>query len=243
MKKIILNTRPSGGGDEFESILGKNNFKVVNFPTIEIAPVEDFSETNERLEKINDYDGLIFTSGNAVKIFLGRAAEKGIKINCAIYAVGEKTKALIEKAGYECEAVPVKTDSEGLAAMLTGKNRNGKYLFPKGKSGMNRIPDSLPYVDGIIVYETLLPRNKEGIDEVRNMLNRKEVDCIVFFSPSAVKNFFVFFERFEQRNTAVAVIGETTKKKAESLGLTAGIMPEKYSSEELANEIIKYFNE
>lgn len=244
MKRVILNTRPADSGGEFDRILEKENFDVISFPLIEIVPAGNYEEIDERLEKINDYDGLIFTSGNAVGIFLKRAAERKTKITCSIFAVGEKTGEKIEEFGYACEQLPDKADSESLAEMIAEKKGgNKKYLFPKGRIGMNRIPEYLPGVDGITVYDTVMPDTLSGIDNVRNLLNNKEVDCIVFFSPSAVKNFFVLFPEYRQGKTAVAAIGETTKKKAESTGLKVDILPGRYLSEELAKEIIKYFNE
>ncbi|MCE1163793.1 MAG: uroporphyrinogen-III synthase [Bacteroidetes bacterium] len=244
MRKVILNTRPEGTGDGFETMLKEKNFRVINFPLIKIVPAQNYSEIEGRLERIEEYDGLIFTSGNAARIFLERAADIKIKVCCSIFSVGEKTKRVIEEFGYACEELPEKSDSKELAKMIVEKNgKDGKYLFPKGKIGMNKIQEYLQGADGIVVYDTVFPDNTDGIDDVRNMLNNNEVDCLVFFSPSAVKNFSAVFHGFIQDKTAVAVIGETTKKRAESAGLRVNIMPGRYTSEELANEIIKYFNE
>ncbi|MDI6745155.1 MAG: bifunctional uroporphyrinogen-III C-methyltransferase/uroporphyrinogen-III synthase, partial [Thermodesulfovibrionales bacterium] len=111
----VLVTREHAGGFEPLEDLGA---EIIEFPTIEIAPPENYRELDSAINKVEAYDWIIFTSGNGVKYFFRRLLErdkdvrdlKGIKI-CAI---GTKTAAEIKRYGIKVNLVPEEFNAEGL---------------------------------------------------------------------------------------------------------------------------------
>ncbi len=117
----ILVTREHSGGFEPLEELGA---EIIEFPTIEIVPPENYAELDEAIDRIETYSWIIFTSGNGVKYFMKRFMErdkdirdmKGIKV-CAI---GAKTEAEIRRYGIRVDLVPEEFNAEGLIEALLG---------------------------------------------------------------------------------------------------------------------------
>lgn len=70
--KTILITRSEDQADEFIELIESQGGKAILFPTIRIADPDDWSECDEAIRNINSFDGILFTSRNAVDKFLER---------------------------------------------------------------------------------------------------------------------------------------------------------------------------
>jgi uroporphyrinogen-III synthase len=241
--KTILCTRPAEDSHEFSIILEKAGAAVTTLPMIQIVPLEDQCEIDSRLEKLDSYSGLIFTSKNGVRFFFTRAKEAGISFRGDIYTVGDKTRAEAEKFGLSVNFVPESYDSASLAELLSqNKGRDSKYLFPCGNKSMKRIVLSLQNVEDLVVYETRKPERTSAFEEIEKMLINGKIDCVAFFSPSAVTNFTEFFPIENDHRFISAVIGNTTMERIRSLGLNANIVAGSATAESLAEKIIQYYN-
>lgn len=111
----ILVTREHSTGFEPLEELGA---EIIEFPTIEIVPPEDFDGLDAAIEKIASYTWLIFTSANGVKYFLKRFFEKERDIRdlkgIRICAIGTKTAAEVTKYGMRVDLIPGEFRAEGL---------------------------------------------------------------------------------------------------------------------------------
>ena len=245
-KKILI-TRAPETNDEFGKKLTDAGFEVQYFPTINIEPVEDYSQVDKKIKKLSNYDGIFFTSANAVKYFMQRCRELQVKIDSKIYAVGEKTKEKIEEYGYKVNFIPEIYSSEELVISLPPEEVKGKsFLFPRGNLSMKKLKDGLSEyanIDEVEVYINSLPLNGNQIklNKISESLKAKEIDCLTFFSPSSITNFLKLIPKFAQKDIKIAVIGNTTKQKAAEYGLVVDILPLMATSAGLAESIIKYF--
>ena len=90
--KRILVTRARAQASEFAEMLQENGAEVIQFPTIEIVPLEHQSSD---VPSPKEYDWVIFTSVNAVEIYYQHLLDKGMDARafggCKIGAVGPKT--------------------------------------------------------------------------------------------------------------------------------------------------------
>lgn len=142
----ILVTREHATGFEPLEELGA---EIIEFPTIEIVPPEDYDELDSAIEKIDSYTWIIFTSANGVRYFLNRFFEKekdirdlkGIKL-CAI---GTKTAAGINKYGMKVDLIPEEFHAEGLieaflkeasSQKLGVRSKNSKHVKQKTNSSL-----------------------------------------------------------------------------------------------------------
>jgi uroporphyrinogen-III synthase len=242
-EKIILNTRPVENSDEFNKIIESHGGKIISFPCIEIIPITDFTDLDRKIDSLNNYAGVIFTSSNAAKIFFNRLINLNVKFEGQILAVGSKTEKTIEDFEYPVSVIPEHYNSEELAEVMLKENINGKpFLFPRGNLSMQTILDKVDNIDDIIVYYTQRPDAAAGTEKIKEKLNNKEINCVAFFSPSAVNNFLYFFPETKLSEIQLAVIGNTTLKRAQEMDLKADIISDIPNSESFAGTIINYYN-
>jgi uroporphyrinogen-III synthase len=245
LNKTFLLTRSRKERDELISELKNLGAEAINFPLIEIKGTELSDSDLTRIKDVNSYDAIIFTSVYSAGIFLDLLRLNERKFDGEIFCVGDKTKQIVELFGYQVAFHPKKYSSEDLLKELPVERVKGKkILFPKGNKSMTIISSALSriaYVSDIIVYENFLPEySEEEIESIKDKLKNK-IDCVVFFSPSAVENYEKLFGRENYSELEFAVIGNTTLSKAEELGLNVKIKPVNSTIKDLIDEIKKYY--
>ncbi len=249
--KIILVTRPKEQAVEFGELLEKSGATVRFLPTIQIVPPSSWHQFDDAVDSLEQYDGIIFTSGNAVQGFLqaltsrGRQAKRTELWKKVLYVVGEKTKRALEKSGYPGTLLPGVKNAFQLAEALCRVGVKDKhYLFARGNLGddgfVETLRDGNAQVDEVTVYETVAPR-EEDARNIRHHMEAERIDVITFFSPSAVKNLLAIVPREQVTSRVIAVIGTSTESAAKTLGLTAHIVARKPTAESLAMDIVEFF--
>ena len=229
--------------DKFSSLLAGNGFEIINFPAIETLPLEDAGELDEKLENLEKYDGLFFTSPKAAEIFLQRKTKDNFRGK--IYVLGNRTKLLFENTGFETVfRENANTSEEFIKSFDESEFAGKKFLFPGGDKSLRAIPElleSVAEIDEIVVYRTIENAADEIlIDEIREKLSRGEIDWLCFFSPSGIESFLKTFGDFSPNDIKIAAIGATTAKKAEAENLKVGFISPKASAEDFALGLIKY---
>lgn len=162
---------------------------------------EDFIEVRSRNFEIGTiHDFLIFTSQNAVESVLGNEKIAEIKTRKCL-CVGEKTKAMLEKNGFEV-IVSSEYASE-LASIICNQYFKSSFTFFCGNLRRDILPDSLQLAEvafeEIEVYQTILtPHKADG-----------NLNAVLFFSPSGVQS---FLKLNPIRDEICFCIGGTTAK-------------------------------
>lgn len=245
--KHILSTRAMESNDEFESVLIGHGAFVECFPTIKISPIEHNEKLDEILGNINSYDGIFFTSVNGVKHFWNRAKDFNFKYEGKIYSVGSRTGRELTKYGYKPDFTPKIFSSDGLIDELNKDEIKGKkFLLPRGNLSVEKLGKELSKysnVDEVVVYETICPvYDEEYINWMQEIINSKGFDCITYFSPSSIQNFFSLLGDISLDGADIAVIGNTTYQIAKEKGLNVNILPIEFTSEILAKTIVEFYN-
>ncbi len=149
-----------------------------------------------------DARNYIFTSKNAVKVFLSQT-ESADRSNFNMFCVGSKTAHLLEEMGFN--VIKIEENASKLAHFIAKNHKNERFLFLCGNQRRPELPELLNkynvQYDEIEVYKTQL---------TPKAFNR-EFDGILFFSPSGVRSFVTK----NTINKSVAFcIGETTATEA-----------------------------
>ncbi len=246
----ILVTRPLEQAAQLKNMLEQFGAKVVVFPTIHIVPTTSWDDCDNAIAGIGSYDGIILTSVNAVTYFLNRARlvdEKRFSSfpEKAMYVVGEKTKRAVESFGLRGVVFKGTHDGRTLANALAQQDVYGKrFLFPKGNLAATDIQSTLrehgAMVDEVIVYETRPPSDVD-ISTTNEMFSRKEINLIVFFSPSSINNFLRLIPNESLRGVRIAAIGRTTSDAARKASLTVDIVASEPTTEALVSSIVKFY--
>ena len=210
--------------------------------TIAISLVEtipDYSSCDDKLNEIEKYSWLVFTSANGVNIFFDRLRDLKTDVrklaNIKFAVVGTSTGKALEKYGLYADFVPSKftskTLADELAQILTDKDR---VLIVRGKQGKNFIEDKFTSMavdfDKICIYETI--QDERRADEVRRIC--RDVDYIVVTSGSGAR---ALKDMAGCEHENIVVIGPVTKKDCEELGLSVKLVAKEFDAKGIVDVI------
>ena len=248
--KTILVTRPKDQSGEVVKLLEQLGAAVVVFPTIEIIPPRSWEECDRSIAKLETYDAIVITSINAVEKFFSRLEVRrndGLSVlsQKKFYAVGERTRKALSDRKVSVMHLPGVQDAKQLAIAFSKADVAGKrFLFPKGNLAGDVVSFALrehgAIVDEVIVYETTQPSSADALT-VNNLLAKKEIHLVTFFSPSSVSNFLAMIPLELISQQTIAVIGHTTEAAAKNLSLPVHIVAEQSTSAGLVASIVKFY--
>ena len=228
--KTVVITRNKTSEAKFSALLQHQGANIFHFPTIDIAEILPNKKLETALSNLNQYDWLLFTSGNAVRIFFERLFEQGndmrslhtIKIAVNGKPSAEKLREYYLKADFIPDLF---TSEELVAGMLSKFSLAGtKILFPGSTLSNPSIAETLKNsgasVDVIPVYETKVATVDQNIvEDLKSRVRDRKIDWISFTSSSTVENFVEIvgsdFLAEQKQNIPVASIGPVTTQSLE----------------------------
>lgn len=251
--RTILVTRRREQSAELVAEVEKRGGRAIVVPVIRILDPSSWEKCDRAIARIGEYDGILFTSANAVDKFLDRSARIGTAPeslrHIALYAVGEKTASALARRGWEAKPVPEVFSAASLAGELSGPElREKKFLFPCSDLARGDLPQILERlgatVDPVTVYLTAPPEQAE-VAALAGLIAEGSIDVITFASPSAARHFsrVVPPPALEggPRHAKIAVIGPTTRDEAQYLGYHVDVIAKKATAEGLAQAIEEYY--
>ena len=225
-------------------------------PTIEVRELADYSQLDAALERLADFDWLLFTSPNTVQHFF-RRLQQGGQDSRALYglriaAVGSSTAEALRPFGLRADFLPEKYTGEALAEALiaSGFAQGQRFLLPQAAQAGKILPDKLRAAGATVMvvpaYETV-PATEAGA-ELQAALDAGAVDCITFTSSSTVRNCFALLAceneaalRQALARVRLAAIGPVTAKTIAEYGLPVAIMPERHTIADLVSALLHHF--
>lgn len=157
----VIVTRPVEQADELRSRLTDLGADVFVQPAIEIGPPADWAPVDRALEKITDYQWLVFSSANGVKFLIERLLEQDDVRRLAgvrLAAIGPATAEALAQYSLRAELVPPEFRAESLAAALAGRVSGQRVLLARASRGRELLAEELraagAQVDQITVYES-----------------------------------------------------------------------------------------
>lgn len=252
-KRVLVARARGQGGSMAEKIeaLGGEPWE---FPTIAIAPPEDFGPLDAAISRLGEFDWVVFTSANGVEAFFGRMRELRVDIRALgaakIIAIGPRTREAVEKYGLFCDLMPEEFVAEGIVAMLQEYDLKGKkFLLPRSDIARKALPQALAQMGAEVVevpaYRTLPAEGNR--EELLKMLREKKLHVLTFTSSSTVRNFVRLLPENELpsllEGVTVACIGPITAETAKELGVRVDVVASKYTVDGLLEALVDYFRE
>lgn len=246
--KGVVVTRARHQASSIAEDLAELGACVYEFPTIAIEPLADMTHVVAAIEKLPEYDWLVFTSVNGVWHFFAElnAMDKDTRAlgGLKVAAIGPATAEALEEYGVIADFVPEKYVAESVVEGLLERGAGGKkILIPRAKEAREVLPDELRKagadVEILSVYETVLAES--GPEEIAEAMEAGEIHCITFASSSTVDNFFSLVKpevlKKYTGTVKLACIGPVTAKTLESYGFTPDIQPEDYTIPALVDAV------
>lgn len=223
----ILVTRSRHQQSSLSEPLRKLGAAVIPIPLIELQPISD-PQHELIYQRLPSYDWIVFTSVNAVDIFVAGMKQRGLdqqilsalKIAC----VGPVTAQRLQRYNLTAEIIPQQHVAEGLAASFDVHHVASKrFLLPRAETARDVLPLALKsrgaQVEVMTTYRTRATRLSE---KQRLLMNASDLDAVTFTSSSTVHALEKWIEGEEQvrfRTKVLAFcIGPITGKTAQTYG-------------------------
>ncbi len=239
----VLVTRAREQAAELAAALRSVGAAPVFEPMIELVPNDDPEIARKIAAVIQDLDryrSVVFTSSNAVRFF-ARALQAESRLGVGLapgtrtFCVGDRTAEAALAAGFPVHVVASgRSDAEALLGQLLQSLPAGseRVLVPGSQIARTVIADGLraagTEADAVPFYVNRRP--EIDVLGLRRRLVGGELFALTFTSPSTVDHFIASLDD-ESREAAsqcmIAAIGRTTARRLESVGLTAGVVPDR----------------
>jgi uroporphyrinogen III methyltransferase/synthase len=205
---------------------------------------------DEAIRRAGDFDWVVFTSVNGVRVFFERLQEIGADVRswhrARLAAIGPQTAKALQRYCLRVETIPDEFRAEAVVAALVRAGVAGKrILLPRAAAARDVLPVQLrehgALVEEVATYTTALPA---VAPDVRALLLDGGADLITFTSSSTVQNFAAIFQDETQRvlaHAAVGCIGPVTAETARSLGIQVDIQPSTYTIPAFVEAILQYY--
>lgn len=218
--KRYLVTRQKEQGRALIERLESLGARATAAPTIDFVAPDDPSIIAEALERLEDFEWLLFTSPNGVCHFF-RLLDDSPKDHRALgqtrmACIGPGTAKALRARGFDCDVLPEEFVAEGLLeALSTEKLEGKKVLLPRAQEAREILPDTLRSRGAEVVvapvYKTIHPALPEGLADWS-----EEASRVLFTSSSTVTNWVALTDR---REIPCFCIGPITAGTAEKAGL------------------------
>ena len=202
----------------------KYGVEIVFRPFIKVDPM---SAKDFRQQKVSilDHTAVVFTSRHAIDHFFNLCKDLRVNIpeTMKYFCISEqvahyiikyvqfrKRKVFISPTGKIADLIP-----------LMVKHKTEKYFVPQSSVHNDDIKNmldeaKLQHTEAVMYYTV---SNDFGPDEAF------DYNMLVFFSPEGINSLLKNFPNFEQKDIAIACLGEKTIKTAESNGLKVDMKP------------------
>jgi len=239
-KKILVTSDHKKNG-KLSSLLEAYGANVTSVPMTEIIPIR--GNLTAYLPSLGSYSYVVFTSGNAVELFMEELYEAGGDVrqfgSAKICAVGSSTYKKLLEYGLRADIVPSVHSGEGLLDHLRGVLKHtDRVLLPQSAKAKPRLETGLKdlcSIDAVCVYDAVLQTVADG-------LTTEYFDAVVFTSSLAAENLVVVADTtsLKERKTTAFSIGPSTSAALRAQGIEP-LESNDSTVEKLAEKVIDYY--
>ncbi len=227
-KRIVI-TRPAAQAASVVSKLLELGAQPVLAPTIDIRPPDDWSAVDRVLDRLAEFDWIVFTSINGVNFFLNRIWDTGGDVrkvsNAKLAAIGEGTAEALARFHLRPDLLPDTYRAEALAEALGPYVAGKRVLWARASRGRDVVSVELRSA-GAIVEEVVVYRNLD-IDSLDAGVVREieagAVDWVCLSSPSIARAFHRLLTPLGRgqlgKKVGIASISPVTTAAAREVGM------------------------
>lgn len=243
--QTILVTRAASQASAFTQQLQRVGATVLEMPTLEIGPPQDWQTMDRALQNLDGFDWLILTSHNGVHFFFQRLEELGLdsralgKIKIAV--VGEKTAQTLSHHGLRPDFVPPAFIADALIDHFPVPVAGLSILFPRVETGGRPVLGEAFRAAGaqvleVAAYQSRCPAQVDGA--ILQALEQHQIDMVTFTSSKTVHHFCQLLggsDRAQEllNHVKIASIGPQTSQTCQTLLGKVDIEAQEHSLEGL----------
>ena len=194
-RRIVV-TRAAQQSSTLSDRLRELGADVIEMPAMRIARL-DLSPLRDEMKRLDEYQWIIFTSQNAVKIFweqlLGAGRDARALAGLKIAAVGPATAGALLEHGITVDIIPDRFVAEGLLEKLEERDdvSGARVLYVTSEGSREVLPDGLEglgaEVNVIHAYRSI--RDGSDSSRLKRALEAGTVNLVTFASASSVRGY------------------------------------------------------
>lgn len=238
---LISQPEPKIENSPYFELEEKHRVKIDFIPFIHVEGVPSKDVRQQKID-LTKYSAIILTSRNAVDHFFRIAEEMRYKVPDTLkyFCLSEAVAYYLQKyVVYRKRKIYVGKRTFLELAPYIKKYKNEKFLLPASDMLKPDIPKTLNKLgvewQPAVFYKTVV----SDLSHLRDVY----YDILVFFSPSGIVSLFENFPDFEQKDTKIAVFGNTTVKAAKEHGLVVNIQAPTPETPSMTMALQKYIKE
>lgn len=191
----VLITRPAHQADGLASMLRELGAETLKQPAIEIADPDDWQPIDTAIDRLGEFDWIVFSSANGVNYFLNRLLQRGHDLRALgtnrLAAIGPGTSDALAEYRLSADLQPEQFRAESLADALTGEAQRGaRFLLIRASRGRDvlneRLSDDGGSVEQIVVYQST---DVAALDpSIRSAAEANGIDWITVTSSAIAKS-------------------------------------------------------
>lgn len=206
--------------------------------------VEGVSSKEVRTQKVDltKYTAIILTSRNSVDHFFRIAEELRFKVpdTMKYFCLSEAVAFYLQKyVVYRKRKIYVGKRTFSELSPLIKKYKSESFLLPSSDKLKSEVPNLLNELGVTWKQATFYKTVVSDLSDLRNVY----YDILVFFSPSGIQSLLENFPDFEQKDTRIAVFGNTTVKAAADNGLRVDIQAPTPETPSMTMALEKYIKQ
>jgi uroporphyrinogen III methyltransferase/synthase len=241
--RTVLVTRPEHQSQNLSHQLRSLGANVLCQPAITVSPPPNWSVVDEAIERLAEFDWLVFSSANGVNFFLDRLRELGHDArrmgNAKLAAIGPATVAALAerclKADVQPETYRAEALAEALAPLIPGK----RVFLVRASRGREVLAELLANA-GAVVEQAVVYESRdvaEPISEVAEAIVSGQIDWITVTSSAIARRVVCLFgDHLSQ--TRLAAISPLTADTLIQLGHPPAVVADVYTAEGLVDAIL-----
>jgi uroporphyrinogen III methyltransferase/synthase len=248
----VVVTRARAQASDLVARLTEMGANCLEYPTIRVEALPDQSRLDQAIDRLADYDWIVFTSVNGVRFFFERLFARGFDVRALhqmrTAVIGPVTAERLRDFGLVCDILPSSYRAESVVEAFREESMAGcRVLLPRAAEARAVLPDELTkmgaQVDEVITYRAR-PEDA-GAKRLVGDLQEGRVDLVTFTSSSTVTNFKALLPAAEadslMAGVRVASIGPITTETAASLGIEVDVTADEYTIPGLCRAIQKLY--
>ncbi|MCP2037111.1 uroporphyrinogen-III synthase [Chryseobacterium sp. HSC-36S06] len=238
IKSILVSQPAPNESSPYLEMAKKEKIKIDFRPFIHVEGV-DAKELRAQKIDLAQYTGIIFTSKNAVDHYFRLAEEMRFAVPDSMRYICQSeaiANYLQKHIVYRKRKISFGEKTFADLLPLFKKFPSEKYLLPASDV---LSPDIVKVLDSAPIEWTRATMYRTVCSDLTD-INVDEYDMLVFFSPQGIRSLAKNFDKFEQKETKIAVFGPTTELAAKDAGLRVDVMAPSKETPSMTMAIEKY---
>ncbi len=238
---LVSQPEPKIENSPYFDLIEKQKVKIDFRPFIHVEGVSGKEVRSQKVD-LTKYSAIILTSRNSVDHYFRIAEELRFKVpdTMKYFCLSEAVAYYLQKyVVYRKRKIYVGKRTFSELAPLIKKYKNEKFLLPTSDKLKPEVPLVLNELKVDWKEATFYKTVISDLSDLRDVY----YDILVFFSPSGIESLFENFPDFDQKDTRIAVFGNTTVKAATEQGLRVDIQAPTPEAPSMTMALEKYIKE